>query len=78
MRNRFRVVLTAGVTAVVVSALWLLMTPVVGQQRAARFPVYRPTRMADGHPDLNGIWQALLGSPGTGAPTDNSKDNSKK
>jgi hypothetical protein len=27
-----------------------------GQQAA---PAYRPTRLPDGHPDLNGIWQAL-------------------
>ena len=27
---------------------------------AAQFPAYRPARMADGHPDLNGVWQALV------------------
>src|SRR2546421_12882788 len=25
-----------------------------------QFPAYRPPRMADGHPDLNGIWQAFV------------------
>jgi hypothetical protein len=55
MGNRFRGVMIAGVTAVVVSAFWVAMTPVVGEERAGRFPAYRPERMADGHPDMNGI-----------------------
>src|SRR6516225_7797370 len=34
-----------------------------GSQQAptnGQFPAYRPPRMADGHPDLNGIWQAFV------------------
>src|SRR5262249_23804664 len=60
MRIPFRGVMISGVTAVVVSALWIALTPVVGQERAGRFPAYRPVRMADGHPDLNGMWQAFV------------------
>src|SRR3954467_10691467 len=30
-----------------------------GASLAAQAPTYRPPRLADGHPDLNGIWQAL-------------------
>jgi hypothetical protein len=26
----------------------------------AQFPAYRPARMADGHPNLNGIWEAFV------------------
>jgi hypothetical protein len=26
----------------------------------ALFPGYRPARMADGHPNLNGVWQAFV------------------
>src|SRR5213595_2695761 len=35
-----------------------LVIPSFGQQ--AQFPAYRPPHMADGHPDLNGIWQAFV------------------
>ena len=37
------------------SAILALAVPM-----AAQFPAYRPARMADGHPDLNGVWQALI------------------
>ena len=44
--------------------LWLAGPPLFGQQRSpvgAQFPAaYRPPRAADGHPDLNGIWQAFV------------------
>ena len=36
-------------------------TPLAGQAPAA----YRAPRAADGHPDLNGIWQALTPKPTT-------------
>ena len=44
---------------------WLAVSPLIGQQRrpaaAPQFPAgYRPARAADGHPDLNGIWQAMV------------------
>ena len=32
---------------------------VAGQAPPVRPPAYSPPRLADGHPDLNGIWQAL-------------------
>jgi hypothetical protein len=37
-------------------ALLAVVTPIVGQ---AQKQAYRAPRAADGHPDLNGIWQAL-------------------
>jgi hypothetical protein len=40
--------------AMAAAAMWMVM-PVSGQQA----PAYRAPRAADGHPDLNGIWQAL-------------------
>src|SRR5215472_11101983 len=33
--------------------------PLVAQRTPAT-PVYRAPRLADGHPDLNGIWQAFV------------------
>ena len=56
-----RLVMTLVGTAVVFACLCLAAPPVVGQQAASpQFPPYRPARMADGHPDLNGLWQALV------------------
>src|ERR1051326_2362463 len=42
--------------------LGFALTPGFARQPAARghSPAYRPPRMADGHPDLNGIWQAFV------------------
>src|SRR5215472_10776116 len=42
--------------------LCLCVNPGNAQQAPAngQFPAYRPPRMADGHPDLNGIWQAFV------------------
>ena len=56
MRNRVMVVVA---TASLVVGLWLTARPVAAQAPAAGFPAYRAPRAADGHPDLNGIWQAL-------------------
>src|ERR1700730_4049056 len=55
MRQRFR-------TAMLVVAATAVMSPAAGQQApvSGQFPQYRPPRMADGHPDLNGIWQAFV------------------
>jgi hypothetical protein len=58
MRNRFR-----GSIALVAcgAVLWIAVTPIAGQAPVAgRFPPYRASRAADGHADLNGIWQALV------------------
>src|SRR5437660_12913089 len=51
---------TAAICAAVV--LWVALTPAISQQAPAsgQFSAYRPPRMADGHPDLNGIWQAFV------------------
>jgi hypothetical protein len=47
--------------AVVITVSWLLL-PLAGQTRPPRqtsaFPAYKAPRL-DGHPDLNGIWQAF-------------------
>jgi hypothetical protein len=47
--------IAAATTAAAVSAISLWVIPVSGQQAAA----YRAPRLADGHPDLNGIWQTI-------------------
>ena len=50
-------------TLFVLIVMWALAAiPAFAQQRAnsGTFPPYRPPRMADGHPDLNGIWQAFV------------------
>src|SRR5215510_7510104 len=58
MRNRYRGSLAL---AVIGAVLWLAVTPTAGQtQGTGQFPPYRAPRAADGHPDLNGIWQALV------------------
>jgi hypothetical protein len=54
MRHRIELALTAFVTAGIVAIFFGGMTPVAGQGAA-----YRAPRAPDGHPDLNGIWQAL-------------------
>jgi hypothetical protein len=48
-------VLTAAAGAAFAAAVSLLVTTVSGQQAST----YRAPRTPDGHPDLNGIWQAL-------------------
>jgi hypothetical protein len=55
MRQGIRSVLAAAAGAALTALLSFWITPVSGQQAAA----YRAPRGADGHPDLNGIWQAL-------------------
>jgi hypothetical protein len=55
MRHGFRSVLTAAAGAAFAASVSLLVTTVSGQQAST----YRAPRTPDGHPDLNGIWQAL-------------------
>jgi hypothetical protein len=56
MRVRVREVVIAAVAAAAGAALAVTALPVEGQAPAA---AYRAPRLADGKPDLNGIWQAL-------------------
>src|SRR6266487_5488412 len=62
MRNRFRGMMIAAGAAAVTAFLWLAVIPTAGQQApvVGQFPSYRAPRLADGHPDLNGIWQAMV------------------
>jgi hypothetical protein len=62
MRMRFGATTTGVMTAAIAVIIWLAVMPAAGQQarNTNPFPAYRPPRMADGHPDLNGIWQALV------------------
>jgi hypothetical protein len=54
MRNLGRSLVTAVVAAAAGAALAVWALPVAGQT-----PSYRAPRLADGRPDLNGIWQTL-------------------
>jgi len=57
MRHRLRGFMIAAVSGAVV---WMSASTTAGQAPApGLFPPYRAPRAADGHPDLNGIWQAL-------------------
>src|SRR6266542_2953691 len=55
MRLGLRTALAVGAAAALAAIISLVVTPVAGQQA----PAYRAPRAADGHPDLNGIWQAM-------------------
>jgi hypothetical protein len=41
---------------------WLTVMPIAAQQAAPprQFPPYKAPRLADGRPDLNGLWQAFV------------------
>lgn len=54
MSQWFRSVMVAIVTAAVVSAFFLTVSPSVGQTSA-----YKAPRTPDGHPNVSGIWQAM-------------------
>jgi hypothetical protein len=51
-----------GVGITVGALLWLSGNELaLGQQlQPTSFPAYRAPRLTDGHPDLNGIWQAFV------------------
>ncbi len=55
MPQGFRSLLTAAAGAALTAFVSMAVAPVAGQPA----PGYRAPRGADGHPDLNGIWQAL-------------------
>src|SRR5712664_3743490 len=55
MRIGFRTALGVGAAATLAAIISFSVMPVAGQQT----PAYRAPRAADGHPDLNGIWQAM-------------------
>jgi hypothetical protein len=55
MRQGLRSLIVAGAGSALTALVLVSVAPVSGQQTAA----YRAPRAADGHPDLNGIWQAL-------------------
>ena len=55
MRHGLRSLLTAAAGAAITALISFSVAPVSGQQA----PAYRAPRAPDGHPDLNGIWQAL-------------------
>jgi hypothetical protein len=63
MRTRVWRVITPLGFAVVITVSWLLL-PLAGQtqtrpqRQTSAFPAYKAPRL-DGHPDLNGIWQAF-------------------
>src|SRR4051794_35420213 len=66
MRTRFWRVITPLAFAVLITVFSL--SPLTGQQAgaprapapaAAAFPAYKAPRL-DGHPDLNGVWQAFV------------------
>jgi hypothetical protein len=50
-----RTLLAAASGAALTAAISFVVAPVSGQQSSS----YRAPRAADGHPDLNGIWQAM-------------------
>ena len=54
MRLGIRGALAVAAAAALAATIAFVVTPVAGQQA----PAYRAPRAADGHPDLNGIWQA--------------------
>src|ERR1700726_930478 len=64
MRNRLRAAIVAApvIGLLLLAVMCLAVMPAAGQQvpTPGQFPAYRAPHMADGHPDLNGIWQALV------------------
>ena len=63
MRSRLQGVASVAVTGAVIAILALAVGPLAGQGQApaaGQFSAYQSPRGADGNPDLNGIWQALV------------------
>ncbi|MBI3050176.1 MAG: hypothetical protein HYY76_17905 [Acidobacteria bacterium] len=60
MRNRWRGVLGAAATSLLVAILSSGTEGLSAQTSTSQFPPYQPPRGADGHPDLSGIWQAFV------------------
>src|SRR5215470_6479525 len=61
MRDRFRIVMLVIAAAAVTITLSLAVVSIAAQLAPApQAPAYRAPRLADGHPDLNGMWQAFV------------------
>src|SRR5215467_9143158 len=61
MRDRFKIVMLVIAAAAVITTLSLAVLSIAAQRGPApQTPAYRAPRLADGHPDLNGIWQAFV------------------
>jgi hypothetical protein len=62
MKNWLSGVIVAIALGAVVAVFWLVATVTAGQQApaAGAFPPYKAPRTMNGHPDLNGIWQAFV------------------
>jgi hypothetical protein len=60
MSNRLTLAMFAVAMAAVAVILWVAAGPTEGQTPlAGQFPAYTAPRMADGRPNMNGIWQAF-------------------
>src|SRR6185295_217733 len=61
MRNLSSGVVIGGVAGAVIT-IGLTVATMSGQQAPAarKLPPYTAPRLADGHPDLNGLWQAFV------------------
>src|SRR4029434_727026 len=58
MRNRFTIAILLVAGFGLITTIWL--SAQLAPLRPAQAQTYRAPRLADGHPDLNGIWQAFV------------------